>query len=191
MTRTYAMANRAAQASQTAERIAAATERLLGTVPLSEITLNAIAKGSGVTVQTVLRHMGSRDGCFQAVRERVAGRIQSQLAQTNPGDVDAAISALIAHYESEGHLVLNLLAQEGSEDPIAREAVESGRTFHRVWVERCFGPLLTDPDPESIDALVVATDLYVWKLMRLDLGRSARDTEAVISRLVRTLLEAS
>jgi hypothetical protein len=37
---------------------------------------------------------------------------------------------------------------------------------------------------------VAATDLYVWKLLRLDLGRSVASTEAVIARLVRATLEA-
>ncbi|NQU37484.1 MAG: TetR/AcrR family transcriptional regulator [Actinobacteria bacterium] len=191
MTRTYAMANRAAAASQTAERITTATEYLLGSVPISDITLQAIAQRAGVTVQTVLRHMGSRDGCFAAVGERVAARVQAQRDGTAPGDVHAAISDLVAHYESDGRLVLNLLAQEGSDDPLAREAVESGRAFHRAWVERCFGPMLTNTDQTTIDGLVAATDLYIWKLLRLDLGRSADDTVAVISHLTQTLVEAS
>lgn len=191
MTRTYDMAIRAAAANQTAEGIAAATEHLLSSGPASAITLQAIAEGSGVTVQTVLRHMGSRDGCVEAVRERVRVRIEAQRGQADPGDVLSAISGLVAHYEAEGLLVLNLLAQESAEDAISREAVESGRTYHRAWVERSFGPLLNDPEQQTIDALVVATDLYVWKLLRLDLGRTVQETEAVITRLVRTLLEAS
>jgi len=191
VTRTYDMANRAAAANQTAERIAAATEHLLVNGPVSDITLQAIAEGSAVTVQTVLRHMGSRDGCLEAVRERVTARVEAQRSHSDPGDVKVAISGLVAHYEAEGHLVLNLLAQEGADDAVSRAAVEGGRTYHRAWVERCFGPSLNDPDQQTVDALVVATDLYVWKLLRLDLGRTVQQTEAVITRLVRTLLEAS
>ena len=190
MIRTYDMTNRAAHASRTAERITARTEEMLATIPVDEITLQSIAAGSDVSVQTVLRHMGSRDGCFRAVRERVAARIEAQLGHSEPGDVGAAVSELFAHYEAEGRLVLNLLTQENDDELIAREAVETGRAYHRAWVERCFGPLLTDPDEEVIDALVVTTDIYVWKLLRLDLGRSQDSAHAVITRMVRTLLEA-
>ena len=190
MTRTYAMGNRAAQASQTRDRITVATESLLSSVPLTNITLQAIAERAGVTVQTVLRHMGSRDGCFSAVGERVAGRVHAQLGDTEPGNVSNAISDLMAHYEAEGALVLNLLAQENGEDPLASEAVQTGRAYHRAWVERCFEPKLAHPDQTTIDALVATTDIYVWKLLRKDLRRSADDTKAVVIHMTQSLLEA-
>jgi AcrR family transcriptional regulator len=160
-------------------------------VPVAAITLQDIADRAGVTVQTVLRHTGSREGCFAAVGERVGARVEAQRGHTAPGDIDGAITSLIAHYEAEGRLVLNLLAQEGSGDPLPGRAAESGRAYHRAWVRRCFGPWAVEPDPELIDALVAATDLYAWKLLRLDLGRSAAATEAVITRLVRAVLGAS
>ena len=191
MTRAYDMTRRAGRAARTAEEIAAAAEALLAAVPVGEVTLQAIAGGAGVTVQTVLRHMGSRDGCLAAVRARVAARVEAQRGQSEPGDVAAALAGLVAHYEAEGRLVLNLLAQEGGGDPLAQEAVAVGRAWHRAWVERCFGPLLADPAPEVVDALVAATDLYVWKLLRLDLGRPAEAAAAVVTRLVRAVLESS
>jgi AcrR family transcriptional regulator len=200
MPRTYDMTKRAHAAAQTTERIVDATERLLATTPLPEVTLQAIADGAGVTVQTVLRHMGSRDGCFHAVSERVRQRIDAQRGASTPGDVDAAIAGLIQHYEADGRLVLNLLAQEAGQDDLARDAVRRGRDYHRAWVERCFEPLLPRTlgndgasalDAELVDGLVAATDLYVWKLLRLDLGRSAAETRATIARTVRALLEAS
>lgn len=189
MARSYDMTNRARAAEATTGRIVDATEALLASGPLEEVTLQAIADGAEVTVQTVLRHMGSRDGCFDAVAERVGRRIDEHRAASPPGDVDAAISGLMTHYEADGPLVLNLLAQETGQDPMARNAAEAGRTYHRAWVERCFGPLLSEPDPEVVDALVAATDLYVWKLLRLDLKRTAAATESVLGRMVRSLLE--
>lgn len=190
MPRAYDNTRRARAAARTTERIVAATEALLADGPIGDVTLPAIAAGAEVTVQTVLRHMGSRDGCIAAVAERVGARIDAQRGGTEPGDVDAAIAALIAHYEAEGRLVLNLLAQEGSGEAVPREAAEAGRAYHRAWVERCFGPWPHGPDPQQLDALVAATDLYVWKLLRLDLGRTREATEAVVARLVRSVLEA-
>ncbi len=190
MPRAYDNSKRARDAARTTERIVAATEELLAGGPIGEVTLQAIAAGADVTVQTVLRHMGSRDGCFAAVGECVGARIDAQRGGTEPGDVDAAIATLIAHYEAEGRLMLNLLAQEGGAEAVPREAAEAGRAYHRAWVVRCFGPWPQEPDPQVVDALVAATDLYVWKLVRLDLGRSPQATEAVVARLVRSILEA-
>lgn len=191
MTRTYDMSRRSAQAEQTADRIVAATEALVAGGPLSDVTLAAIAERAEVTVQTVLRHMGSREGCLEAVGRRVAARIAQQRGHTDPGDVPAAIAELMAHYEAEGQLVLNLLAQEHASRDTAARAVAEGRAFHRAWVERCFGPLMPEMNQETVDAVVAATDIYVWKLIRLDLGRSRSQTAAVIERLTRTALEES
>jgi len=191
MVRTYDMSRRSAAAEQTSERIMAATETLVAGGPMSAITLTSIADGAGVTVQTVLRHMGSRDGCIAAVGRRVGERIAQQRGHTEPGDVGAALAELIAHYEAEGRLVLNLLGQEWAGDAEATQAVADGRAFHRAWVRRSFGPLLPPDDEVAVDALVAATDIYVWKLLRLDLGRSPTTTQAVMTRLVRTALEES
>jgi AcrR family transcriptional regulator len=191
VTRTYDMTNRARQAAETTERIVAAAERLLAARPVDEVTLQAIADGAGVTVQTVLRHMGSRDGCFEAVARRVAARVEDQRGGVRPGDVEAAVAALLEHYEADGRLILNLLAQEGGGDPFALRTAEKGRSYHRAWVERSFAPALARADREAIDALVAATDLYVWKLLRLDLGRSVAETRSVLVRLVRAALEAA
>ncbi|MDZ7708379.1 MAG: glycosyltransferase [Trueperaceae bacterium] len=139
MTRSYDMTNRARRAAQTTERIVASTERLLADGPLGDVTLPAIAEGAGVTVQTVLRHMGSRDGCLHAVGERVERRVEAQRQATRPGDVEGAISSLVAHYEAEGRLVPNLLAQEHGGEPVARDGVQRGRSYHRDWVTRAFG----------------------------------------------------
>jgi len=191
VTRTYDMTNRAKQAAATTERIVAAAERLLAARAVDEVTLQAIADGAGVTVQTVLRHMGSRDGCFEAVARRVAARVVDQRGGVRPGDVEAAVEALLEHYEADGRLILNLLSQEAGGDPFALRTTEEGRSYHRAWVERSFAPALARADRETIDALVAATDLYVWKLLRLDLGRSAAEVRSVVVRLVRAALEAA
>ena len=189
MSRPYDRSRRAAAAADTTRRIVDAAEGLLRAGPLAGLTLPAIAAGAEVTVQTVLRHMGSRDGCMLAVRERVAARIDLQRSAAPPGDVDAALAGLLAHYETDGALILGLIAQ-ASHEPWAQQAVVEGRDYHRAWVQRCFGPLMPCPAPDDlVDALVAATDLYLWRLLRLDLGRDPAQVEAVMQRLVRSLLE--
>jgi AcrR family transcriptional regulator len=191
MPRKYDMTKRTNSAENTNEKILEATEFLLATGPLVNVTLPAIAKGAKVTVQTIMRHMGSREGCLAAVAEKVTKRIESQRGQTKPGDINAAISVLMDHYESENSLILNLLEKVNKAETFAKRAAETGRTYHRNWVKHCFGPLVDDLQEETVDALVAATDIYLYKLLRLDMGRSFEDTKAVIKRLVRGILEVS
>jgi len=189
MPRTYDMSLRARRAAETAERVAEVAEDLLATGAVSDATLQAIADRAGVSVQTVVRHFGSRDGILEAVWRRVEERVVAGRGAIPAGDIEAALNALLDHYESEGRLVLNLLSQEAT-DPEALEVVRFGRDYHRAWVERCFGPLLPSQTTEVVDALVAATDLYVWKLLRLDMERSPAATHAVISLLVHAALQS-
>ncbi len=191
MKRSYDMSRRSISAEQTTENIVDAAEKLMATSAMADITLAAIASHAGVTVQTVLRHMGSREGCLEAVGRRVETRVQGQRGHTPPGDATAAVAELVDHYEAEGVLVLNLLGQEQSAPEAAARAVADGRAFHRAWVVRCFGPLMPNTRQANVDAVVAATDIYIWKLIRLDLGRSRAATEAIINRLVKAALEDS
>jgi hypothetical protein len=50
---------------------------------------------------------------------------------------------------------------------------------------------MPDADRQTVDAWAAATDIYVWKLSRLDLGRSAAATLAVVARLVHNAPEES
>lgn len=191
MPRAYDNTKRAERAAETRARIAVSTEALLAAVPVGDVTLDAIAAGAGVTVQTVLRHMGSREGCFEAAAERVAERVARQRGRTRPGDLAAAVAELVAHYEAEGRLMLHLLAQAGG-DAKAAAWTADGRAVHRDWVRRYLVADAAGCDEEAtVDALVAATDLYVWKLLRLDLGRSAAATEGIVAAMVRSILEAT
>lgn len=185
MARSYDNTQRAARAADTRDRIVDATEALLASGPFAEVTLQRVASEAGVTVQTVLRHLGSREGCLQAVAARVQARIERQRGGVGPEAPAVAVARLVDHYEQEGRLVLRLLAEEAAGDPFSQAAAAAGRAYHRAWCARCFGA--SEADATRLDALVAATDLSTWKLLRLDLGRSREQTEAVITRLVRSL----
>jgi hypothetical protein len=58
-----------------------------------------------------------------------------------------------------------------------------GRAYHRAWVERMFGR------PDRVPELIVATDVYTWKLLRRDQGLSRDATCESMTRMVRALLE--
>lgn len=188
--RTYTMAARARAVEETRARILQAafdlqTERLT-----SEISLDDVAARAEVSVQTVLRHFGSRAGMFDAA----LGYANAQVAEerrTPVGDVPAAVRVIVEHYEKRGDLALMMLAQESTYDHVRRMA-EAGKLAHRRWVEEVFAPhlegLATARSDELADLLVVATDVYAWKLLRRDRGLSRSQTEHRIQTLVSSLL---
>ncbi|TVP73629.1 MAG: TetR/AcrR family transcriptional regulator [Gemmatimonadales bacterium] len=180
MTRPYNMTRRNRLAAATADRILDATESRLKSGALADVTLSAVSKDAGVSVQTVLRHFGSRTGLMEETSRRVGERIDRHRSRASPDNPDAALDILLEHYEEEGALVLNLLAHETAE-PVALRAVEEGRRFHRAWVDRVFGPT---EDPEILDALVAATDISIWKLLRVDLKRSPSQVRRTMEALV-------
>jgi AcrR family transcriptional regulator len=185
------MVKRSKQAAQTTANIIAATELLLTHKPLKEVSLIAIAKEAGTTVQTVLRHMGSRDGCFIAAVQELTARVKKQRGNSAYHTVEAAISDLSEHYELEGKLVLNFLGQEQRGNSFISSLLQKGRSYHRDWVKRCFTRYLHRHNEATIDALVVATDIYTWKQLRIDIGRNQHITNEIITNIVKKILEIS
>ncbi len=151
-------------------------------------TLERIAAKAGVSVQTVLRHFGTRaalldEAVAAAQAEVVAERISAA------GGTDGALTALLAHYDRLGRFALGVLAREQI-DPRAARIAEGGKRLHREWVETAFAEGLRGraggERDALVDLLVVATDVYAWKLLHLDRGLAA---EVVLDRM-RTLTGA-
>ncbi|MDP2772262.1 MAG: TetR/AcrR family transcriptional regulator [Nocardioides sp.] len=187
--RKYTMSARADGVRQTRARILEATLAVSSTKPLAALTLADVAGEAGVTPQTVLRQFESRDGLLDAAVAYGASQVEQERV-TTPGDLDQALATLLSHYEERGEGVLALLAQERW-DERARAITTNGRAMHRRWVADAFGPQLDGhPDRESVlDLLVVATDVYTWKLLRLDRRLSRARTHDRMTRLVRAVLE--
>lgn len=175
--RPYVMRERADRVARTRAAILDAVIALGTTQPLASVTLPAVARRAGVSVQTVLRQFGSRDATLDAAVERNQREVVAERT-VDPRDLDNSLEALVDHYEARGDGVLLLLAQE-SWEPLAARITGDGKRLHREWVEAVFArPLATLPDdarPAVVDQLVVATDVYAWKLLRRDRGLD-RDT---------------
>jgi AcrR family transcriptional regulator len=184
--RRYRMGARAAAASATGERILAAMEHAFVRQRYEAITLAHIARRAGVTVQTVLRRFGSKDGLLAAGAAAGRARIIAQRAQAPANDAPAAIANLFDHYEAWGALALRLLEQEHLA-PIA-PITASGRAVHAAWVARVFARHL-EGLPARARArrrcqLIALTDVYLWKLLRHDLGLGRRAAERALLEMV-------
>jgi AcrR family transcriptional regulator len=190
--RPYRMTARAEEVRATGERILDATEELFWSGPVERMSLEAVATAAGVTVQTVLRRYGSKDGLVAATAARAAERVRRQRDGAPVGDIAGAVANLLDHYEDMGERALRLLAEEAS-SPLMAEIAESGRELHRRWVERTFAPQLAGlrgvARTRRRAQLVAVTDVYVWKLLRHDAGLSRRQVEQAVSELIDGLEE--
>jgi AcrR family transcriptional regulator len=189
-TRSYTMRARADAAAGTRERILDAVIALSEERLSVEIVLADVAEHAGVSVQTVLRHFGSRHGLFERAQARHIALVRAERA-TPVGDAASAVRTIVAFYDRTGEWSLRLQAQEHS-DELSRKTVERGRRVHREWVEQVFAPQLVGRNDreELVDLLIVATDLLTWKILRRDGGMSRATTSERMLRLVRAVLAA-
>jgi AcrR family transcriptional regulator len=187
-TRPYVMKARAAKAAATRERIVRSAADLIVESTLDGLTLEAIAQRAGVTVRTVLRAFGDKSQVFAAAISFEGRRGHGAL---HPGDVEASIRVLYDDYEKIGDAVILRLADEGRV-PSLDALLKSGRDNHRRWIEESFAPQLSkrgkNDRAELLNALLVATDVYAWKLLRRDFGLSRRAAASVICNIVRSLV---
>jgi len=188
-TRAYVMKARAEKAAATRERIVKSAVDLIVERTLDGLTLEAIAERAGVAARTILRIFGSKEQVFAAAINAEGRRGHGQL---HPGDAEATIKVVFDDYEKIGDAVILRLADEGR-IPSLDALLKSGRDNHRRWIEESFSPQLSKLDrnarAELLHALLVATDVYAWKLLRRDFGLSRRAAEKVVGRIVRSLVE--
>lgn len=193
-TRPYIQTARAKAAEETARRISDAFLARLLTQWYDEITLDSVAEDAGVTVQTVIRRFGNKEGLLAKSVQTMAEQINAQRAAP-PGDISCLIDNLIADYERTGDTVIRLLALE-PRHPALKEVLDFGRSEHRRWVSGGLKDSLDNLDAvareQALDALVIATDVYTWKILRRDTEHSVDETKAIIKRLLQaTIIEFS
>lgn len=133
--RAYRMVARADSAAATGERILDAAVELFWEQPGEPVSLEKVARRAGVTVQTVIRRYGGRDGLFAAAADREAERVGRQRDEAPPGDLRGAVRVLLDHYEEMGDRVLALLAEE-ARSPALREVADRGRAAHHSQIGR-------------------------------------------------------
>jgi AcrR family transcriptional regulator len=180
--RPYSMELRAAAAEATHERILAAAADAFLERWYDDVTLAEVAKRAGVSGQTVINHFGGKEQLATAAHERLSEQITTRRYMPEPGDVPAAVEVVVDDYETTGVAVVRLLALE-ERVPSLRPLLARGREGHRRWVTEMFQA------PELVPELVVATDVYTWKLLRRDQGLSRDETVAAMLRIVKALLE--
>jgi AcrR family transcriptional regulator len=188
--RQYHQTARAQSAELTARRIVDAFLARLMRQWFDEITLDLVAKDAGVTVQTVVRRFGGKEGLLADAVKILSAQIMERRAGPS-GDLKRLVEKLIEDYEETGDSVIRLLALEPRHPPL-KEFLDFGRSQHRRWVSTAFAePLakLNDTARKAVvDALVIVTDAYTWKLLRRDMGRSVGATAATFQSLIQATI---
>ncbi len=183
------MSARADGAAATRERLLAAAWRYFATRPYEDVRLSEIAAEAEVTVQTLHTNFGSKEQLFTTVAMRWGREEMARRDEAPVGDVREAIEILFDRYEANGITVLRMLSEE-ERIPAVRRITDAGRAYHRDWVARTFQPLLHGlrgrARARRLAAIVVATDLLVWKLLRLDMQLDRRAAEQIVAEMVQS-----
>ncbi len=177
-----------AEPSETERQILQAAGEIIATDDFDALSMRRVATHAGVSLSTVVRHFGTKDALLAALvaqgdddedRDKIRRRME-------PGDVAAAIRVVVDDYEESGTQLMHMLGQE-HRFPALSQLLDIGRRGHRRWVRWAFGPQLAGRSGKRRrqveDLLVVATDVYTWKLLRIDAGLSARAARAAMTEL--------
>ena len=185
--RKYRMTTRADAAAATRERLLAAAWQHFATRPYEDVRLREIAADAQCTVQTLHACFGSKDDLLSAAYLWWGLHVTAGRDTAPVGKIDEAIAILFDHYEAHGAAVLRMLSQE-DRVPAILLMTDAGRLYHRAWAQRTFRPLLVGLRGQARErraaAIVVATDLLVWKLLRIDMGLERDQAEGIVKDML-------
>jgi AcrR family transcriptional regulator len=191
MTRGYRQGVRAEQAEATKERIFDAAYELLITFAYDDVTLDAIADKAGVSVQTVLRHVGSKEGLVRAGIQRWSPQEGARRVAA-VGDVRAIARVLADRYEELGEVTKRYIALV-ERIPSLADVMDHARLGHRAWLEEHFAPWLHVPPAERarrVAILYSATESYSWTTWRTSFGMTRAQALRALTEHLDALVSA-
>jgi AcrR family transcriptional regulator len=188
--RPYRMSARADAAAATRERMLTAAWTHFASRPYEDVRLREIAADATVSLPTLHNAFGAKEQLLTAAYAWWGLRVIAQRETAPVGDEHRAVCVLFDHYEAHGDAILRMLSQE-ERIPAIRQMTDAGRSYHREWVQRTFAPSLHDLRGKArqrrLNALVLATDLLAWKLLRRDMPLTREEAETTVLEIVRTM----
>jgi AcrR family transcriptional regulator len=180
------MVARADAAAATRERLLVAAWRRFSEQAYESVRLADVAVDAGVSAQTLHTQFGRKDDLFVAAWRWFAAR-EGARRDAPVGEVETAVRMIYDSYESAGDAALRVLAQE-DRIPAIRRMTDSGRAGHRDWVAHTFAPQLGGLSGAARErrlvALIAATDILVWKLLRREMRLPRRTAERTVTEMV-------
>lgn len=188
------MERREAAAQATTDAILTAAADVFWDSPQAEVSLDDVASRAGVTVRTVLRKFGSKEGLLSATAQHQTRLVSDQRSSAIPGNLDSIVTVLLDHYEEYGSKVLRLLAAEHT-SPSLKAVADQGRAFHHYWCETVFAPWLADVPANDrarrLAQFVAICDVQTWRLLRLDSELPEPDTRLALLEILTPLTKES
>jgi AcrR family transcriptional regulator len=188
--RDYVKVARAEAEAQTHAALLDAADEAFLSGPWERVSLEAIARGGGVTKQTLLRHFGSKDRLLERLLLRAVDEVEKQRLSFPRNDIAGAVDNLLEHYEIRGGRAMRSsnLDMDGSLADLGRRA----RQFHYDWVELAFGAWLTAARPSERRrlraALITVCDVQSWWILTHDLELSRAEVRATLILTIKRLL---
>jgi AcrR family transcriptional regulator len=190
-------------AAERREQLLDVTKKLVGKQGFHDLSIEAIAKGAGVTRPVIYAHFEDLDALLEAMLEREAMRALTQLASIMPLELpeggerkQALLGALRGYLEAiQADPVtwrLVLMPPEGAPHML-REQVERGRDGVVATLAQVVGPGLAperpSPDPQLTARLLSALSDEAARLMLSDPGeypieRLMRHAEWLLGQLI-------
>lgn len=192
--RKYDSSKRQAQAAERRKTIVKCAARSIANSTSDEFRLEDVAQAAGVSVQTILRAFGSKDGLMVATLETEAPDVVdfSEFANIKPEDIERFMLEMFKIYDKIGDLVIRLLSEE-HRSPEFQQALDVGRQFHKGWITDLFGHYIEKKPVHKrqilFHALLVATDIYVWKILRRDEILSLEESVATVAVTLKSLIQ--
>jgi AcrR family transcriptional regulator len=181
------MSTRAEAAAETRKRLLSAAWQRFANQPYEDVLVREIAADAAVSAQTLHTAFGSKEQLFAAAYMLWGQQVIAEREDAPVGRVPEAIANLFDAYEAHGDAVLRMLSQE-ERIPAIRRMTDAGRAYHRAWAAKTFAPLLRGlrgaARERRLSAIVVASDLLVWKLLRRDMRRSRRQAERTVVEMI-------
>lgn len=189
--RSYTMGARADATAATRQAIFDAAYQRFVRQPFEEVTLQQIGDDAGVTVQTVLRHFGSKEELLVAGAEHWSSGEWERRA-VPPGDVASAARVLGERYEQIASATRQMHALAVSVRAVGQQ-LEAAQRNHHEWLARVFAPWL--PERGAVRArrlaqLFAATEIMSWMAWRTVLGLSKTEATRCLGEHLQTLVDA-
>jgi AcrR family transcriptional regulator len=188
--RRYSQGLRAEAAEATGHRIVDVFLERLMTQWYDEITLDAVAGDADVTVMTIVRRFGGKEQLLEEAVKRFSDQVHATRGKAE-ADVGSIVDNLVKDYEHSGDMVIRLLALEGRHEAL-RPILQIGRRYHRQWVgsvfEKELSTLSGEQKERATSALVIAADVYTWKLLRRDMKQSVSEAAIMMKKIIQSVL---
>lgn len=188
MTRRYTQTSRSAQTLARRQRMIHAVFELIDRGSFGEVTLQGVADEAGVSLKTVVRHFGSKEGLLRQAMDEARG-VEEDNRSVPVGDLDAVCRVLAERYEVMAEQIYRTGDVELTYHWLS-DWVQMARTSHLDWLAEAFDPWLPAEGPEREDRLMClfsATEIRSWWAIRQRFAYSPERARAVMLRQLQAL----